>query len=162
MNNEMVEVIDSSQMTVLADFHYLGEVVNNIEHYYLGVLDNKFMVRTRGLTGNTRGDFFIDRSNYAAVVEKTSDVYDGKLKDVPDVDYFSFNGGKDFLVIGITSIFPMAAFKPIVKFKLMNKRRAKLDGLDLGGWDLYMSLETGKKMLVEMKRIENQVASQSE
>lgn len=155
----MVEVIDSSQMTVLADFRYVDEPVENIEHFYLGVLDDKFITKIRNFAGSFTPKVFFDLVNYAEVVRKIEDVYAGKLKDVPDVDYFSFKGGKDFLVIGITSIFPMAAFKPIVNFNITNNRRAVLDGDESGRHNLYMSLETGKKMLTEMKRIENQVVS---
>lgn len=66
------------------------------------------------------------------------------------------------MVIGIISTFPMAAFKPIVKFKLTNNRQAKLDRSESGNWFLYMSVETAKLMLAEMKRIQNQVVNWNE
>ena len=154
-----MEIIDSSEMTILADFRYVDEPVNNIEHYYLGILQDKFMVRVQGLEGNTRGDFFFDRDNYSAVTDKVEDVYAGKLLNEPNNDYFSFKSGKDFFIIGITATMPHTVTKPIVKFKLMNKRRAIIDDLELGGWDLYMSVETGKLMLKEMKKIKNQVVN---
>ncbi len=159
MNNQTIEVIDSSRMQVLADFRYVDEPINNIEHYYLGILDDTFLTRIKDLAGNFVGKVFFDRANYAEVIEKMEDVYAGKLKDVPDVDYFSFKSGRDFLVIGITSTFPHTSFKPSVSFNITNTRRVALDGDESGGRNLYMSLETGKKMLAEMKRIENQVAN---
>ncbi len=80
---------------------------------------------------------------------------------MPEVDYFSFKSGSDFLVIGVTSTFPHTSFKPIVSFNITNNRRAVLDGDESGGRNLYMSLETGEKMLAEMKRIQNQVVNQN-
>ncbi len=158
MNNQTIDVIDSSQMQVLADFRYVDEPVNNIEHYYLGILDDKFMTRIKDLAGNFVAKVFFDRANYAEVIKKIEDVYAGKLREL-SIDYFNIEKGGDDLIIGITEVFPHTSFRPIVKFKLSNNRRAILDEDESGGRDLYMSQETGRLMLAEMKRIENQVIS---
>lgn len=158
MTIPQIETIDSSQMQVLSDFRFVDEPINNIEHYYLGVLGDKFMTRIRDLEGNVRGKVFFERANYAEVMAKMENVFAGKLKQ-QDVDYFTVKQGLDFLVIGITTTFPHTASAPIISFNLTNNRRAILDDLNLGGWDLYMSIETGEKMLSEMKRIERQITS---
>lgn len=158
MNTQQIETIDSSQMQILSDFSYVDEPINNIEHYYLGILDDKFMTRMRDLEGNVRGKVFFERANYGAVVATMEDVFAGALKQ-QNVDYFTIKQGLDYLVIGITTTFPHTASAPIISFNLTNNRRAILDELNLGGWDLYMSIETGKKMLDEMKRIRPQVAN---
>lgn len=145
-------------MQVLADFRYVDEPINNIEHYYLGILDDTFLTRIKDLAGNFVGKVFFDRANYAEVVKKMEDVYAGKLREL-SVDYFNIEKGKDDLIIGITEVFPHTSFKPIVKFKLNNSRRAILDGDESGGRDLYMSQETGRKMLAEMKRIQLQITN---
>ena len=81
MNNQKLEVIDSSRMQVLADFRYIDEPINNIEHYYLGILDDKFMTRIKDLAGNFVGKIFFDRANYDEVVKKMEDVYRAFFKN---------------------------------------------------------------------------------
>lgn len=145
-------------MKVLADFRYVDEPANNIEHYYLDILDDKFLTKIKDLAGNFVGKVFFDRTNFAEVVEKMEDVYAGKLRDL-NIDYFNIEKGKDDLIISITETFPHTSFEPIIRFKLSNNRRVVIDGDESGGRDLYMSQETGRKMLAEMKRIESQVTN---
>ncbi len=153
-----METIDSSKMTVLSEFDYIDEVFNNTDQYKIGVLDENVLISTRGLDGNESATFLYERDSHLELIEKIEDVYAGKLLET-DKDYFSFKNGKDYLVIGITSTFPHTSFKPITSFNLTNNRPAILDGSKSSGWDLYMSLETGKLMLEEMKRIQGQVIS---
>lgn len=158
MSNQTIEVIDLRKMRQLADFRYVDEPVNNIEHYYLGTVGDKFVTKIKDLAGNTVGKVFFARANFAAVVEKMEDVYAGKLRD-SNVDYFNIEKGGDDLIISITETFPHTSFKPIVRFKISNNRRAVIDGDESGGRDLYMSPETGRLSLAEMKRIKNQVVN---
>lgn len=158
--NENIEIIDSSQMTILADFGFGDEPMENLAHYYLGVLDSKFVVQIKGLTGNIRANLFFEKMNYEEVLKRTADVYAGKLLDVPDVDYFNYfniEKGQDDILVGINAVFPPTSSKAIVKFFLQNNRRAKLDGLEGGSWRLPMSFETERKMLAEMQNIKEQV-----
>lgn len=161
MSNRTVEVIDSSRMRILSDFRYVDEPVNNIEHYYLGVSGDKFVTKIKDLAGNFVGKVFFDLENYAQVVEKIEDVYAGKLRD-SNAEYFNIEKGGDDLIIGITQTFPHTSFQPIVRFKISNNRRAVIDGDETGGRDLYLSQATGKLMLAEMKRIENQIVNPNE
>ncbi len=158
MKTQQIETIDSSRMWVLSDFSYADEPINRIEHYYLGILNNKFMTRMKDLDGNERAKVFFERANYDAVVAKMEDVFAGQLIE-QQIDFFTVEQGLDSLLIGITTTFPQTASAPVISFYLTNNRRAILDELNLGGWDLYMSVETGKKMLDEMKRIREQVTN---
>ncbi len=151
-----MEIIDSSKMQVLADFRYVDEPINNIEHYYLGILGNNFVTRIRDLAGNYIGKVFFERDNYAEVVKKMEDVYAGKLREL-SLDNLNFQKGNDSLIIEITETFPHTSFKPIINFSITNNREAILDERKRDGWFLYMSQETGRKMLEEMKRIKDQV-----
>ncbi len=156
-----METIDSSEMTVLSEFDYIEEVFNGTEHYAIGVLNENVIVRIRGGSNREqRGTFLYERINHTKLIEKIEDVYAGKLLEA-DEDYFSFKNGKDFLVVGITSTFPHTSFKPITSFNITNNRPAKLDGDESSGWFLYMSVETGKLMLAEMKRIKDKVVNQN-
>ncbi len=160
MNNQTIEIIDSSQMTVLSQFDYLEEVFNNTDHYTIGVVNENVLIRTRGLDARESATFLYERANHSQLMAKIEDVFAGKVPE-SNKDYFEVKSGKDFLVIGIVSTFPMAAFKPIIKFDLTNNRRAKLDESESGNWFLPMSTETAKLMLAEVKRIENQVVNLS-
>ena len=153
-----MEIINSSQMTVLSEFDYVDEVFDNTDHYKIGVLNENVLIRVRDLNKNELATFLYERSSHLELVEKIEDIYAGKLLE-SDEDYFSFKNGKDFLVVGITSTFPHTSFKPIVSFNLTNNRELVLDERERNNWFLYMSVETGKLMLKEMKRIKDQVVS---
>ncbi len=160
MNNQTIETIDSSQMQVLADFRYVDEIVDGgAEQYAIGVIGKNVIVRTTGVSGLQAATFFYERANYATLIARIEEALTGKLTEL-SVDYFSIEQGADFLIIRIIETFPHTSMKPLVKFKLTNNREASLDKTERGGWFLYMSIETSKKMLVEMKRIENQVVNQ--
>ena len=158
MQTQPIETIDSSRMQVLSDFRYADEPINRIEQYYLGILGNKFMTRMRDLDGNERAKVFFERANYDEVVATMENIFADNLV-LQQVDDFTIKQGLDNLIIGMTTTFPQTASAPVISFHLTNNRRAILDELNLGGWDLYMSIETGKKMLDEMKRIREQVTN---
>ncbi|MGI8554871.1 MAG: hypothetical protein ACR2LT_00725 [Pyrinomonadaceae bacterium] len=154
--NKNIEIVDSSQMTVLSEFNYVDEVFDNTDHYKIGVLGKNVLIEVRNLNGKESAGFLYERDSHLDLIVKMEDVYAGKLNEL-DKDYFSFKNGKDFLVIGITSTFPHTSFKPITKFSLTNNRPAVLDNIKASGWFLYMLIETGKLMLKEMKKIKDQV-----
>jgi len=161
MNNQTVETIDSSEMRVLADFRYVDEIVDGgAERYAIGVLSKNVLVRTTGVSGLQSATFFYERANHTDLIAKIEDSFAGKLRELA-VDYFSIEQGADFLIVRIIETFPHTSMKPLVKFKITNNREASLDKTERGGWFLYMSIETGKKMLAEMKRIQNQVVNQN-
>lgn len=144
------ETIDSSRMTVLSEVGCVDEIAENITDYYLGILDDFFVVRVRGETGNTVGAAFFERSNYAEVLRLIEKIYEGESE-------LSLRKGKDYIIVALMSSMPHTATRPVERLLIKNARRAKLDNLQLGSFDVTASLETGKKLLSEMKRIESQV-----
>lgn len=156
--NQEIEVIDSSKMTVLAEFDYVDEPMDNITYYYLGVLDNLFIVRVKGEVGNTVGATFFERANYKDLIRMIEDVYAGKLYETNQTA-LEVEKGKDDIIVSVMSAMPHTATRPIERLFVKNVRRAKLDKLQLGGFDVTASLETGRKLLAEMKRIAPQVIS---
>ena len=145
-------------MTVLSEFDYVDEIFDNTDHYKIGVLDENVLIQVRSLNGKVSAGLVYERNSHLELAKKIEDIYAGKLLE-SDEDYFSFKNGKDFLVVGITSTFPHTSFKPIVSFNLTNNRELVLDERERNNWFLYMSVETGKLMLKEMKRIKVQVVS---
>lgn len=145
-------------MQSLADFRYIDEIVDGgAERYAIGVSGKNVFVRTTGVSGLQETTFFYERANHAELINRIEDALAGKLRESPK-DYFTIERGADSLIIRVIETFPHTSTKPLVKFKLTNNREANLDGTERGGWFLYMSIETGKKMLEEMKRIQSQVA----
>ncbi len=155
-----MEIIDSSKMTVLSEFDYVDEIFNGTEHYAIGVLNENVLVRITSETGWQAATFLYERTNHLELIERIEDVYAGKLPEL-NIEYFTIKKSKDFLVIKINETFPHTSFKPIVQFRLTNNRRVELDGDESGVWNLYMSVETGKLMLAEMKRIKDEVVNQN-
>lgn len=159
MSNQTTEKIDSSEMQVLTDFRYIDEIVDGgAERYAIGVAGKNVFVRTTGAHGSPATTFFYERANHNELINRIEDAFAGKLRDSTN-DYFSIERGEDSLIVRVIETFPHTSMKPLVKFKLTNNREANLDGAERGGWFLYMSVETGKKMLEEMKRIQLQVAN---
>lgn len=145
-------------MPPLADFRYVDEIVDGgAERYAIGVSGKNVFVRTTGASGSPATTFLYERANHAPLINRIEDALAGKLRDSAK-DYFNIERGADSLIVRIIETFPHTSTKPLVKFKLTNNRQANIDGTERGGWFLYMSIETGKKMLEEMKRIQSQVA----
>ncbi|MGI8554873.1 MAG: hypothetical protein ACR2LT_00735 [Pyrinomonadaceae bacterium] len=156
-----MEIIDSTNLTILGEIETVDEEIDGNYKYYIGVLNENVLIRIHNLnTDNQLVTFLYERVNHLELIARTEDVYTGKLPEL-NIEHFKIKKGKDFLVIGINSVFPHTSFKPIIKFDLTNNRRANIDGRESSGWDMYMSVETGRKMLEEMKRIKNQVVNQN-
>lgn len=154
-----MEIIDSTNLKVLGEIQTVDEEIDGNYKYYIGVLDENVLIRMHSrVTGNRLITFLYERANHLELIERVEDCFAGKLPEL-NIEYFTIKKGKDFLVVGINSVFPHTSFKPIVKFDLTNNRRAKLERRESGNWFLPMSIETAKLMLEEMKRIENQVVN---
>ena len=155
--NENIEIIDSSKMKVLSEFSYVDEPMDNITNYYLGILDNLFIIRIRGESSNPIGVTFFERKIYNEVIKMLEDVYAGKLYETNQTS-LELEQGKDDIIISIMSAMPHTATRPIERLFIQNVRTAILDSRERDGFNVTASLETGRKLLAEMKRIAPQVA----
>lgn len=157
-----MEIIDSANLTVLGEVKAVDEEIDGNYKYYIGVLDENVLIRSHNLnTGNQFVAFLYERANHPETIARIEEVFAGKLPEL-NIDYFTIKRGRDFLVVGVNETFPHTSFKPIVKFRLTNNRReTTIDGRERDVWNLSMSVETGRLLLAEMKRIENQVINQS-
>lgn len=144
-------------MTVLSDFSYVDEPMDNITNYYLGILGNLFIVRISGEVGNTVGATFFERANYKDLVQMIDDVYAGKLYETNQTALVK-EKGKDHIIVSVMSAMPHTATRPIERLFIENVHTARLDNRERDGFDVTASLETGRKLLAEMKRIAPQVA----
>lgn len=156
-----MEVIDSTNLTILGEIQTVDEEIDGNYTYYIGILDENVLIRIHNLnTDNQLVAFLYERANHLELMARTEDCFAGKLPEVK-IDYFTIKKGRDFLVVGINETFPHTSFKPIVKFNLTNNRQTRIDGDESGGLDMSMSVETGRLLLAEMKRIQNQVVNQN-
>ena len=152
-----MEIINSANLMTLGEIETVDEEIDGNYKYYIGVLNDNVLIRIHNLnTGNQLVTFLYERANHPELIARTEDVYAGKLPEL-NIEHFKIKKGKDFLVVGINSVFPHTSFKPIIKFDLTNNRRASIDGRESSGWNMYMSVETGRLMLAEMKRIKDEV-----
>ncbi len=154
-----MEIIDSTNLKVLSEVEGIDEEIDGNYIYYIGVLNENVLIRMHSpVTNNRLITFLYERVNHFELIKQIEDVYAGKLPEL-NIEHFTIKRGKDFLVIGINSIFPHTSFKAIEKFKLTNNRTAVIDERERDVWNFYMSIEMGKLMLEEMKRIKDQVVS---
>lgn len=157
MNNQIMEIIDSTNLKVLGEIQTVDEEIDGNYKYYIGVLDENVLIRSHNLnTGNQFITFLYDRANHLELIARVEDCFAGKLPEL-NIDYFTIKKGGDFLVVGINEVFPHTSFKPIVKFRATNNREVKIDERERDVYNLYMSIETGRLFLTEIKRIANQV-----
>ena len=160
MRNQTMEVIDSTNLIVLGKVETVDEEIDGNYIYYIGVLDENVLIRMHNLnTDNQLVTFLYERTNHLELIARGEDCFAGKLPELK-IDYFTIKKGRDFLVVGINETFPHTSFKPIVKFNLTNNRQSVIDGDESSGLDMSMSVETGRLLLEEMKRIENQIVNQ--
>ena len=143
-------------MEVLSEFSYVDEPMDNITNYYLGVLNKLFIISTQSKVGVPSGAIFFERKNHIEVIKMLEDVYAGKLYETNQTS-LELEQDKDDIIISVMSTMPHTATRPIERLFIKNVRTAKFDGLELDGFDVTASLETGKKLLAEMKRIAPQV-----
>ncbi|MDQ3323402.1 MAG: hypothetical protein M3525_13375 [Acidobacteriota bacterium] len=81
MNNQTIEVIDSSQMTVWSEFGYIGEIFDNTDYYKIGVLEKSVLISARDLNGNESAAFLYERANHTQLIAKIEDVFAGKVPE---------------------------------------------------------------------------------
>ena len=156
MTNHPLEIINFNQINILSEFDYVEEIVDNIVHFYLGTLREFVVIATKNLADRNRAQIFFEKTSLVEIIKCMDDVFAGKLRDHND-NYFELKKGKDFLLVGVRATQPHTSLVPIIKFLLKNIRHAELDGLEMGGWDLTMSMETGERMLAEFKQIKDKI-----
>jgi hypothetical protein len=178
--DEKIETIDSSQMEILSEFLDDEENSGSIAHR-LGVLGNDFIIASqtsiakkpqgkvipqdvdertravfiRGIKHDWwRGSIVFELKNFDAVLERIEEIYGVRPAREIDLNELEIESGKDKMGIRKNSVMPHNVGKPIVTLQISNTRRLEIDGLELGGWDLYVSPETGEKLMIEMQKIE--------
>lgn len=179
-----VPVVSSHNMEILSEFRYVGEIRKKQLNFRLGVFENYFVVATQSevveynppyqipedateklkeiIKISTQynywsGDVFFDLRNYSAVLEKMKQRYKLSEPTPEKPDSFDVEDYGDKLVIAIYSVFPHNVGVPIVSFQLRNAIAAKLDVHNYSSYNLWVSPETGEKMLGEMIRIEPEI-----
>ena len=154
--NENIEIIDTTDIKVLSDFAYVDEPMDNIAHYYLGVTENYFVISSKDLNGKYSPDTFFERENYADLVKMIEDVYAGKLYETNQTALVK-EKGKDHIIVSVMSAMPHTATRPIEQLFIKNVHAAQLNNRERDSFFVFASLETGRKLLAEMKRIAPQV-----
>ena len=177
--NENVEIIDSSEMEILSEFR--GENTEwDAPAYRLGIIGSNFVVavqdpivetekgkripegvdeRTRkvfenGIKNNWWGvNIVIELKNFDGVLARLEELYGERPAREIDLNDYDIANGKDKLGVRKNSVMPNNVGQPIVNTQISNTRSLKIDYLELNGWDLYVSPETGLKLMDEMKRI---------
>lgn len=180
--NEELEIMDTSLMKILIEFPSPNKQEDGLLAYRLGAFNGNFVIsgqstrvdkpiarvvapdaseREKMVTAyEVERDFWIGRTffelqNFAAVLERIEEVYGVRPARQIDLETndFEIKAGKDLIAVRMNAVMPHNVALPIITFQLTNQRRAEMDLLNLNGWDLYISPETGEKLMREMQRI---------
>lgn len=178
---EKIETIDSSQMEILSEFHYEGEMQDNRVAFRLGILGSDFIIASQSKRGETAeakiipddadertqayfenrierdwwgGDIVFQLQNFDAVLRRIEEIYGVRPAREIDLNELEIESGKDKMGIRKNSVMPHNVGEPIVTLQIINQRRVIIDDSDLLGRFLYVSPETGEKLMIEMQKIE--------
>ncbi len=179
--NEDVEVIDSMQMEVLSEFQ--SEIEKGEEFqtsYRLGVLNGDFIVSVQntiahkpqgkiipqGVDERVRrlyqrdiarnwwgGNLLFELKNFDGVLQRLEELYGERPARKIDLNDFEIENGKDQMGVRKNSVMPNNVGQPIISTQITNYRWLDLDDVKKEGWHLYLSPETGLKLMDEMRRI---------
>ncbi len=179
--SENVEVIDSMQMEVLSEFQ--SEIEKGEEFqtsYRLGVLNNDFIVSVQstiahkpqgkiipqGVDERVRrlyqrdiarnwwgGTVLFELGNFDGVLQRLEEIYGERPARKIDLNEYDIVNGKDQLGVRKNSVMPNNVGQPIVTTQISNTRFLEMDDVRKNGWDLYLTPETGLKLMDEMHRI---------
>ena len=177
--SENVEKIDSSEMEILSEFRG-KDTKDDAPLYRLGTLDNNFIIavqsnminkpigkkipenadeRTRNILEMYMqrnwwlGKVAFELKNFDGVLARLEEIYGERPAQEIDLNNYDIINGKDKLGVRKNSVMPNNVGKPIVTTQISNTRLVEMDDLELNGWDLFVTPETGLKLMDEMKRI---------
>lgn len=146
MSSATVELIDTSNMQVLTEFAAAGFVHDNIDRFRVGLVGTDIIIAGHSLAGTWSGDMLFERANLTAVVELLGEVLNGRLRKEAR-EYVYFTAGKDEVGVGAH----MPREKLLISF--YNNRRVEMDGLERGGWRLYVAPDTALSIYVELEKL---------
>ncbi len=179
--NEEVEKIDSREMEILSEFE--SDTTDDegfATHYRLGVLNSDLIVTSQSTIAfkpqgkivpenyeeerkvNFRklierdwwgGDVLFELKNFDGVLQRLEEMYGERPAREIDLNNFDIINGKDKIGVRKNSVMPNNVGAPIVTTQISNTRLIEMDISRRNGWDLYLSPETGLKLMDEMKRI---------
>lgn len=146
MSTVVAEVIDSSEMEVLAEFAAEGEIVNNTRRFRVGTLGSDVVIAGFSNGGGWSGDLVFERANLREVAQRLRDVLDGKLREHTE-DYFVIERGKDDMTI--------SAHAPRYKVTVHmdNARAVYIDGSLVRGGSLIVSPDTAYCLHDELNKL---------
>lgn len=145
MSTQQVEVIDTSNMKILSEFEAEGEILENLHAFRFGVIREDVVLAAKDGNDNWRGDVLFERRHLKDVARGLDDLLTGRL--VPQGNEFILEDGKDDIYIHPTM--PRAD----LSISIGNTRRARMDSLETGGWQIHVSVETAKRMRDEMLKL---------
>ncbi len=179
--SENAEIIDSMQMEVLSEFQ--SEIEKDEElptSYRLGVLNGDFIVSVQGSIAHKpqgkiipdgvdervrklyerdiarqwwTGTVLLELKNFDGVLTRLEEIYGERPARKIDLNDFDIKNGKDQMGVRKNSVMPNNVGAPIVTTQISNTRYLEMDDVRKNGWDLYLTPETGLKLMDEMHRI---------
>lgn len=144
--NQQIEVIDTGNMQVLSEFAAAGFIHDNTDRFRIGSMDGNIIIAGRGLDGAWTSSVLFERANLPKVVQLLDEVLNGRLRQ-ENRDYVYFTAGKDEIGVGAQQP------RDLLTISLYNNRRVKMDGLESGGWRMYVAPDTALKLYVELEKL---------
>ena len=179
--DETAEIIDSSEMEILSEFQ--SEITEDEEFatpYRLGVLNNNLIVTAQNTIAYKpqgkkipedadektkiaveknikrnwwRGRLVFELKNFEGVLARLEEIYGERPAREIDLNELDIINGKDKIAVSKMSVMPNNVGQPINSVQLTNYRKVDMDDYVSSGWHLYVTPETGLKLMDEIKRI---------
>jgi hypothetical protein len=178
--SEKAEVIDTSRMEILSEFSSAADSGGVMIPYRIGTLGGDFIIapqssiaqkpqgkvlpenvneRTKLVFENGikrdwwSGDIVFGLENFDAVLARLEEIYGARPARVIDLNELDFVSEKDKMSVRTNSVMPHNVGQPIVSLQISNYRLLTIDDADSDGWHLYVTPETGEKLVKEMQKI---------
>lgn len=148
-----METIDSSSMNVFREFDAAEEVVDNSERFRVGVLGDTVIIASFSRGGGWSGDVFFERANLADVVRALTEALGANPLHGPAKR--GVLKGKDLM--GVSVYEAGAGHGPgKIRAEINNNRPALMDGMQLNGWNVMMTVGTAQRLLVALEQLPTQ------
>ena len=178
IDSSKMEVL--SEFAFEGDVNILEQLRNVSVAYRIGILDDNFIIASQSDSVNNpkinnipqdatekfksviaeaikrnwwSGNIAFELENFDAVLNRLEEIYGERPAREIDLNELDIVNGKDKIAVSKMSIMPNNVGQPINSVQLTNYRKVDMDDYVSSGWHLYVTPETGLKLMDEMKSI---------
>lgn len=148
------------RLGILGDDFIIASQSDSVNNPKLNTVPPDATERFKLVIGNSikrnwwSGNIAFELKNFDAILARLQEIYGARPARAIDLDEQDFANGKDKMSVRKNSVMPHNVGQPIVNLQITNYRRLAIDDSESDGWHLYVTPETGEKIMKEMQKIQ--------